>query len=125
MHASSALEILRLADNEIGPRGTPLLAQMLQRAAKLEELDLRSTGVAAKLVVETLQKGTAGATLRILDLSGNKLSRADLAALFHFLGGCTAVRPPADARTHARVRVRVRVRVAARHCACELTRLVA
>jgi len=102
MHASSALEILRLADNEIGPRGTPLLAQMLQRAAKLEELDLRSTGVAAKLVVETLQKGTAGATLRILDLSGNKLSRADLAALFHFLGGCTAVRPPADARTRAR-----------------------
>ncbi|KOO28731.1 leucine-rich repeat-containing protein [Chrysochromulina tobinii] len=91
MHASSALEILRLADNEIGPRGTPLLAQMLQRAAKLEELDLRSTGVAAKLVVETLQKGTAGATLRILDLSGNKLSRADLAALFHFLGGCTAL----------------------------------
>ena len=100
MHASSALEILRLADNEIGPRGTPLLAEMLQRAAKLEELDLRATAVAAKLVVETLQKGTAGATLRILDLSGNKMSRADLAALFHFLGGCTAVRA-VDERTRA------------------------
>ena len=87
----ASLATLGLARNEIGTRASLGLAEVLRSAASLTELDLRGTGCALKLVSAALVRGATRRTLRSLDVGSNRLSRACLAGLLHFVSSCEAL----------------------------------
>ena len=86
------LEQVRLARNDIGPRANcVMLADFVASAKALAQLDLRGTSCAVRLVTAALTQSPACATLRELDVGSNRLSRADVAGLLHFVGGSIAL----------------------------------
>ena len=85
--AAGSLEQLRLGRNEIGPKNTGMLADVIARAGHLYELDLNGSGCTVQRITSALLSGTGAETLKVLNLGGNRLSRPDLAGLLHVVCG--------------------------------------
>ena len=79
MSLRARLEQLRLGRNEIGPKNTGMLADVIARAGHLYELDLNGSGCTVQRITSALLSGTGAETLKVLNLGGNRLSRPDLA----------------------------------------------